>query len=762
MYKKLLLVISLLLVATASLMPFSLGLTASGSPRINQNSAKAATACADGSQRTDRNYIGADGKKTTNLSSACYSEYVNARKSDGDVACKSVSISWLICPFINLVSDGVEKAEGFILNLLVSKPLDQNPNQNTAVIYQLWTSIRDVANALLVLVFLIMIVGNSVAIGVDAYTVKRTLPRLVIAAVLIQFSFAICKFLIDFINVIGLAIIQLGNNALTGATGISNTVTNTSTAIGVVGIALLAGAVISAISSGAGFILILGALIAAIGTLITLALRQLMILVLVIASPLAILAWVLPNTEKLFKTWSTNFIKILFMFPLIAALFVVAKVGASIAASDSGTINDLLSFMLIIIPLFAVPFTFKWAGGMMAASAGAISKIAQGRSQAIKNSQGAKDFLARRQALNERKAIEGPATFGGKAKRAYRQMGAYGAYQTTVGRVAGKGAREKFEQTRYEKGAAARENERARSQSILGAKGAELEAFDFSGTTEARLANEARFGAGRVREIEASIASAGGYSEVRSANDLYGIELEKVAKGQKSTVLGVSSPSRELQTAAITEMAKRGDYGEAVTDASGAVVRDASGAIQYKNGIRSVLQSGVNREIVMEGLGTETGKVAGEAPDIVKGDIAASYSKLSAEKIAGLDKTSAGIFAEFIRTASPEDKEYLESELRKLHDNEGLTSKLGKDVKEKLNKIAEGEDWKVQEKDAAGDPKFETEFVPKMVTYPDPNDPTRSISKPQLDESGNPVMEERPKLDPKTGDKKAIMIDLKF
>lgn len=143
----------------------------------------------------------------------------------------------------------------------------------------------------------------------------------------------------------------------------------TGAAIGLAGL-------VASIGSGTILIAAIGIIIALIGAFLTLAFRQLAIVILVVLSPLALLCWVLPNTEKLFKMWSSNFVKLLAMFPLIALIFAASDWAAKNLALGHGATSDLLGLALLVAPLFAVPWTFKWAGSIMAAGTNGIAHLA--------------------------------------------------------------------------------------------------------------------------------------------------------------------------------------------------------------------------------------------------------------------------------------------------------------------------------------------------------------------------------------------------
>lgn len=69
------------------------------------------------------------------------------------------------------------------------------------------------------------------------------------------------------------------------------------------------------------------ALIVVVVAGLTLVLRQIIIVGMVIISPLAFVAYLVPNLEQYFKKWWSSYIKLLMMYPLIVGLFGVGKIA---------------------------------------------------------------------------------------------------------------------------------------------------------------------------------------------------------------------------------------------------------------------------------------------------------------------------------------------------------------------------------------------------------------------------------------------------
>jgi len=118
--------------------------------------------------------------------------------------CDQGSLTWLACPVIDNVAGTISKlAQGVLEPFLQVKPISAD---TTPQLYAAWSHIRDLAEVLFILVFFVMIGANMLQQdigGVDQYTVKKTLPRLVVAAILVQFSFLISSLIVDIGNILG-------------------------------------------------------------------------------------------------------------------------------------------------------------------------------------------------------------------------------------------------------------------------------------------------------------------------------------------------------------------------------------------------------------------------------------------------------------------------------------------------------------------------------------------------------------------------------
>ncbi|HVX48354.1 MAG TPA: MFS transporter [Candidatus Saccharimonadales bacterium] len=309
--------------------------------------------------------------------------------SDGSTAptCESgdFSFNWALCP----IFDGTNAVTNWIFTnliqpLLMTNPICLDTTGNTCdnTIYKIWSGFRIYGDIFLVIVLLVIVFGESIGGGmIDAYTAKKVLPRLLIAAILINLSIYIVALMIDITNVVGGGLGQLltaplkNNGAFTiqpdgitqgaiaafGATGLLVG----GFVLGVTGIALL---LVGLIITGA---------IAMVGIFVTLILRQTIILALLLISPVAFALWCLPNTESWFKRWWDTLFQMLLVYPMIIILFAVADVMSYVTQHNGtgGTLSSIVAFMLLIIPLYLVPFTLRTSNRVLGAIHGAVSNV---------------------------------------------------------------------------------------------------------------------------------------------------------------------------------------------------------------------------------------------------------------------------------------------------------------------------------------------------------------------------------------------------
>ncbi|MFI5240317.1 MAG: hypothetical protein ACHQUB_01235 [Candidatus Saccharimonadia bacterium] len=308
-------------------------------------------------------------------------------------------LTWIACPIINTLTDAVSKMGGLIVDLLQVRPLVQDNS-----IYQAWSAFRDLADVAFVLLFMVLIFSTLTSISGSSYQLKSMLPKLIVAVILVQLSFFISAWAVDIGNILGAGISGIFNGLAGSMPGQNGSSLASVQSIFVI-TASSFGAIITGFILGLPVILLmlLGLVIGVAGVFISLAARQLIIAILIIASPLAFAAWVLPNTESMFKLWYKNLVRMILLYPIIVTILsiggIVAKAaqGVSTGGNTNGVasqVDIVLASMVPLIAFYMIPATFKWAGSIYNTVSGRISDRTRSARNRLRNSQLRKDAVA--------------------------------------------------------------------------------------------------------------------------------------------------------------------------------------------------------------------------------------------------------------------------------------------------------------------------------------------------------------------------------
>lgn len=290
--------------------------------------------------------------------------------ADAKPTCSIDGVGWIICPAFNFLAKANDVAFGFLKSLLAIQPkLITDPATQGA-----WSTFRDLANIAFVVAFLVIVYSQVTSMGVSNYGIKKLLPKIIIAAILVNISFFICAVMVDLSNVVGGSLYSLLANMVTGGgsgSGGGETWSGLMTGLLVTGISVLLIVMI---------VLCPAVLLAAAVTLFILIARQAFVILLVVISPLAFVAYLLPNTESLFKKWWKAFTATLLVYPIIGLLFgastLASNILMSVAGSSNGDDEQLLKIValgVMGIPLLAAPSILK---GSMAAAGVVGTKLA--------------------------------------------------------------------------------------------------------------------------------------------------------------------------------------------------------------------------------------------------------------------------------------------------------------------------------------------------------------------------------------------------
>ena len=257
----------------------------------------------------------------------------------------------------------ITKVCGLILTHVISAVIDiasYNDFINNPQIKEAWVIIRDLCNMFFVLILLV--IAFATILKLENYNVKKLLPKLLIMAVLINFSRTICGLAIDFSQVIMLTFVNAfadaGGNFVsllkvqdylklaknTGNWAVDDSINLQSTVAGIV-IAVL-------------FMVI--ATITMIAILVIFVMRVIMLWVYIVLSPLAFLLSSFPMGQKYSSQYWGEFVKYLINGPVLAffiwlALITMSKLDInSFAKTFAGGEVEMLqpdNFMHFIIAI---------------------------------------------------------------------------------------------------------------------------------------------------------------------------------------------------------------------------------------------------------------------------------------------------------------------------------------------------------------------------------------------------------------------------
>ena len=300
-------------------------------------------------------------------------------------------LSWMLCPAI---ADGAATAGGLLgfitsLTTVHTSIIEQFSKQDSSI-YKAWSAFRNIANIGFVIMLLVVVFSQVTNIGISNYNIKKILPKLIITAILVNFSYLIMGVLIDLSQIAGngigalirsVAADGMDADASTRASAIISAIAGSVTGVagGLAGIGVATGAL-----AGPAIILpvvmfIVTTLISVFFGFIMLTIRQAAIIMVVVLAPLMMVLYALPNTAAITKKYISTVKALLMLYPM----FIFATSAGALASSIIiGTSTDPLMMivggLLNVLPYFAVPsMTSKSLAGLGSIT-GAFDKMRGG------------------------------------------------------------------------------------------------------------------------------------------------------------------------------------------------------------------------------------------------------------------------------------------------------------------------------------------------------------------------------------------------
>lgn len=349
----------------------------------------------------------------------------NPETTDADkTSCAIIGIGWIICPVVNFLAKVVDGSYVIVASLLTTPPLNTDIRDANNGAYQSWSVMRNIANVAFVIAFMIIIYSQLSGLGVTNYGIKKLLPKLIVAAILVNVSYWICAIAVDLSNILGSSAKALLDN-ITKGIGTDTTASDWTTGqnpFSRIASTLLVTTVALYVGLSAFLPILITALVAIVTVLVVLILRQALIVLLIVISPLAFVALLLPNTESLFQKWKSLLMTLLLMFPAIALIFGAATLASkiiTISVPVTGENANAMQSMLVqimaagiaIIPLFITPVVMKTAGGVLNRFAGYVNNPNKGPFDRLRK--GADGIRERQEGRRSIRAMNGGAVFGG-------------------------------------------------------------------------------------------------------------------------------------------------------------------------------------------------------------------------------------------------------------------------------------------------------------------------------------------------------------
>ncbi|HPF31097.1 MAG TPA: hypothetical protein PLO25_02190 [Candidatus Saccharibacteria bacterium] len=366
-------------------------------PKLNDNNKYRfciadTTYCSISTSPNEYGFVNADiifgklGYEVEDLSSLTTSTGETAIPSSGDVnggstgkptTCAIDGIGWIVCPVVKFLANIADWAYNYLSDnfLVIQAGIFDTGIENGT--YSTWQSMRNIANVLFVIAFLVIIFSQMTGVGITNYGVKKMLPRLIIVAILVNISYFICQIAVDLSNILGYSIKDFLSQIITLSQPAQS---QTTTWVGIVGGVLGATAGISILFSSLAALMpvIIAGVISLMMILLILIVRQVLVILLVVFSPLAFIAYLLPNTESFFKKWQKIFISMLLVFPIIGLVYggstlasniirnsasstftIEGENGATNTQADNGNLMKIAAAGMAVLPLLLVPSILK-------------------------------------------------------------------------------------------------------------------------------------------------------------------------------------------------------------------------------------------------------------------------------------------------------------------------------------------------------------------------------------------------------------------
>lgn len=241
---------------------------------------------------------------------------------------------------------------------------------NNGAIYTVWLTVRDFCNIFFILVLLFS--AFATIFQLEKYEWKKTLPTLIIMALLVNFSFPISRFVIDLANV---PMYFFAQNTVGGSGTISNISEGLLSASNIRGVILPGSQAPEASALQYDFVQLLMAVvcmflfgISFLALSILLLIRLIALVILVMFSPIGFVGMITPALHKFAHDWWDKLFKWAFYGPISVMLVLVALVVMKATSEIFGATNKMQnitadsanSSFLASVTYLAIPIVLFW------------------------------------------------------------------------------------------------------------------------------------------------------------------------------------------------------------------------------------------------------------------------------------------------------------------------------------------------------------------------------------------------------------------
>jgi len=278
-------------------------------------------------------------------------------QSKCNTSCAVTGVGWLVCPVITFLGGVSDQAYSFLSKtFLETNPAYVKADSSNSV-YNLWGVMRNIANVIFVIAFLVVIISQITGFGISNYGIKKMLPKLIVVAILVNLSFLICQVAIDVSNILGASINGIFSGLGQFAQAPSTITDASSNGFGWAAIitGILAGGVTLVLAISLP--VLLAVLLSLMITVLIMVARTALIILLVIVAPIAFAMYLLPGTESLFKKWWKLSLTLLMLYPIVSLLFGSGNLAAKVinSAANGSVTLQLVAIGAAVLPLFALP-----------------------------------------------------------------------------------------------------------------------------------------------------------------------------------------------------------------------------------------------------------------------------------------------------------------------------------------------------------------------------------------------------------------------